>query len=459
MTGLRRPGHAGIPALLGLLPLLLALLLPACTGDTARGSGAFDVAAEVSEVISTVITVEWTVDLSEPDAAYVEFGPEETYGRTAPADLTGEPPYRTVLLGMKPSTEAHYRVVAEAGGETFTSDPGTISTGTAPGGLPEFTAEALGEVEDGYLVTSLFASSPAAVILDRDGDYVWWYEAPSEDFQVSRAHLSADRQHVVFWSVNLYNTPPGDTPQKLIRVSLDGTDVVSRTVEEGHHDFTVMPDDGITYIEYDVQDGVDGDRLIEVSPDGEEREIWSVWEDFDSGGAGGPGTTFAHFNAIDYYEDEDALYVSSLGLECLLKVDRGSGELLWSMGGDESDFVLDGGNTDFFERNHQFERLDDSIVMFVNGSEQTYCSDVREYAYDEDSFEAELVWSYTPDPCVFSFSLGDVARMDSGNTLVTFSAQGQIDEVDENGDLLWRMNAGLGGAVGYATFLRDLYTD
>lgn len=97
------------------------------------------------------------------------------------------------------------------------------------------------------------------------------------------------------------------------------------------------------------------------------------------------------------------------------------------------------------------------MVVFVNGSEQTYCSDVREYSFDDDGGEAELVWSYSPDPCVFSFSLGDVSRLDSGNSLVTFSNQGQIDEVDPDGELLWRLNASLGGAIGYTTFLEDLH--
>lgn len=448
----RRGGVAGT-----LVPLVLAATLPACTGDLTTGSGEFEVEAEVSEVISTVITVEWSVDLAELDAAFVEFGPDEEYGSTAPADLSGDPPYRTALMGMKPATEVHYRVVAEVGDETFSSDPGTITTGAAPSGFPDLSVEFPGEVDDGYLVTSFFALPTAAVIVDRDGDYVWWYEAPSDEFRVSRAHLTPDREHVVFWSLNLDNVPPGDTSQKLIRVSLDGTEMDSRTVEDGHHDFTVMPDGGITYIEYDVEDDVNGDRLIEIDPDGDTREIWSVWEDFESGGAGGPGTTFIHFNAIDYYEDEDAYYVSSLGLECLLKVDRASGELVWTMGGDESDFTFDGGRTDFFERHHQFQRLDDSVVVFVNGSDQTYCSDVREYSFDDAGGEAELVWSYIPDPCVFSFSLGDVTRMDSGNSLVTFSNQGQIDEVDSDGELLWRLNASLGGAIGYTTFLEDLH--
>ena len=77
--------------------------------------------------------------------------------------------------------------------------------------------------------------------------------------------------------------------------------------------------------------------------------------------------------------------------------------------------------------------------------------------YDDDGDEAELIWSYAPSPTVFSFSLGDVSRLENGNTMVTFSNQGQIDEVDASGEVQWRLNASLGGAVGYATFMEDLY--
>jgi len=443
---------------------ILAVSLGACSegvdDDDSQGDGTFEIDAIVSEVIPTVVTVHWSVDLEAIDDAQVEFGPDDSYGRVAPADLSGDAPYETVLLGSKPASDVHFRVVVEAGGETWASEDHVAATGSVPNGFPSMSVEALGEVDDGFVVTSLFAMAPAAVILDRDGDYVWWYEAPSVDFEVVRSQMTADRQHLVFWSVNLSPGSGGgnQVDQELIRVNLDGSQVDTRSAEEGHHDFTVMPDGGITYIEYDALDGEVGDRVVEVSPDGTVTEIWSVWDDFTTGGgAGGPNTTFSHCNAIDYYEDEDAFYVSSLGFEGLFKVDRGSGELLWTMGGDHSDFTLPGGSTDLFDKNHQFHRLDGSLLMFVNGDDQTNCSEAREYAYEGDGGEVELIWSHMPDPCVYTFSLGDVSRLDSGNTLITFSNQGQIEEVDPSGDVLWRLQGSLGGALGYATFLEDLY--
>ena len=453
---MRRVRH---PALLA-VGLALLTTLCACTEGAEEVVGAFEIEATVSEVIPTVVTVTWSVDPDDIDDAYVEFGPDDGYGSLAPVDLSAGSPYEVILLGSKPASDVHFRVVVEDDGELSVSSDHTATTGNVPSDLPEISAETMGEVDDGYIVTSTFAVAPAAVILDRDGEYVWWYEAPAEDFQVGRAHMSADRQYVVFWSVNLSQGPDGGSQadQELIRVSLDGTQVDTLSVPDGHHDFATMPDGGITYIEYDVSDSVEGDRIVEVSPDGTVTEIWSVWDDFEYTGSTGPGTTFSHLNAIDYYPDEDAFYISSLGLGCLLKLDRASGELVWTMSGQYSDFTLSDGSTDLFDRNHQFQRLDDSMLVFVNGDEQTNCSDVREYAYDGDGGEVELIWSYTPDPSVYTFSLGDVSRLDSGNTLVTFSNQGQIDEVDDAGDVVWRLSAELGGALGYATFFEDLYT-
>jgi len=73
-----------------LITLLLLTSLVACTepGDTEVADddddtgviedGDFVIQATVSDVITTVITVEWSVDLDDIDGAYVEFGPDET---------------------------------------------------------------------------------------------------------------------------------------------------------------------------------------------------------------------------------------------------------------------------------------------------------------------------------------------------------------------------------------------
>jgi hypothetical protein len=94
--------------------------------------------------------------------------------------------------------------------------------------------------------------------------------------------------------------------------------------------------------------------------------------------------------------------------------------------------------------------------VFDNGDASRFANQVLEFELDEEMGTAKEVWSYQPETDIFSFSLGDVSRLENGNTLVTFSNQGQIDEVNADGDLVWRLNFELGGATGYLTPLANL---
>jgi hypothetical protein len=59
--------------------------------------------------------------------ARIEFGPDTSYGLTATVDLE-QPNCRTLLLGMTPSTEHHFRIVASGAGSECVSDDFTITT-------------------------------------------------------------------------------------------------------------------------------------------------------------------------------------------------------------------------------------------------------------------------------------------------------------------------------------------
>jgi hypothetical protein len=66
------------------------------------------------------------------------------------------------------------------------------------------------------------------------------------------------------------------------------------------------------------------------------------------------------------------------------------------------------------------------------------------------SATASQVFTYYPDPPLYSYAYGDVSRLPDGSTLVTFSVSGQMDLVDADGELQWRLNALFGGAFGYS---------
>jgi len=451
--------------------LLVPLLLVGChkvgPGDpdsaTSHADDDFDVTVTTVEDIPTVIVVDWSADLVGVTSAWVEFGTDTDYGRTAPTDLSTGAPYRTFILGSKPDTTVHLRVVAQTADTLHTSEDRTITTGPAPAALPNLTVESSGDHWQGWLVTGL-VSDPTSLIIDQDGAYVWWHPietsraAGAGEVVLRRTAMARDGQSILY----NYNDVEGDVDNAIYRVGLDGTDLGETATPYGHHDFVELPDGTITYLAYDPKtvgrDQVLGDSVIEKAPDGTITEIYNVWNHYTYGGSSSdPTESWPHANAIDYLEDEDAYIVGFLTLYTVLKIDRATGHTLWTLGGTQSDFTLDGGTTDLFDTEHQFEWLGDSLLVFINGGMEAGAeSHAIEYKLDDTRHTVTETWSYHPAQTLNCPNLGDVDRLDNGNTLVTFSVAGEIHEVDTHGDPVWTLSSGVGGALSYTLLLEDI---
>ncbi len=481
MTKMRRIGHG--------LIVLAALAATGCGGnsDAAGQAGVspeggaviddhFSVSTALSSVIPTVATVTWSIEgVTSLDEAHIDFGKSSgTYGMTAPAQVDGAGPWQTILIGMKPSTEYHFRITARSGAQSYVSASRTVTTGNVEPKLPtaSVTMNDASKHAQGFMLTTMLAVPPAAVILDSDGDYVWWYlpPTPDRDLELSRARMTADHQWVYMWSVNLLST--GDNPggpgtvgslnQRIIKVRIDGSDEQEVSIPNGHHDFTILPDGTIGYIEYDVRTvdsrTVAGDRLMERKPDGSTTEIYSVWNDFQYDGQPIPeGAGWCHANFLEYHEDENVYYMGSKTFGSILKIDRATGKLLHAFGGTHSDFTVSTGGTTPYEDQHGFQVQGNDLLVFDNGPQQRMSSRSVEYTFDESSKLMTLVWSYTPSPTLFNFSMGNALHLPNGNRLVSFAISGQVDEVDSSSNLVWRLNLGLGGALGYVTWKESLY--
>ncbi len=414
-----------------------------------------------SEAIPTVFTATVDGEASGLDGAWVEYGLGGEFGLQAPLDLDAELPWEVELLGMKPGVEYQARIAVELDGESFSGRAHTVTTGLAPADLPNLVLErGEGESFEGFLVTSVVGNSTAAVILDQDGDYVWWSQPDGLDM-VGRTVLSRDRSELISMELN----PNGDQAGAFARISLDGTQEAVQGVDWMHHDFHEHEDGTIAFLAKDPQSvggaTVKGASIQELGPDGEITTVWSIWDDpdripYDEAGGQMAGE-WPHANALAYLPDEDAYLIGFLFLDAIARVDRASGTLDWVMGGAYSDFTTASGSTDLFERTHHMNWLDGNLLVFVNGSAQGGESYALEVAVDEDRFEVEPVWEYWADPAMSCVSLGDVDRLDSGNTLITYSYNGVIQEVTEQGELVWSLSASAGGVITYVTPVEDLY--
>jgi hypothetical protein len=452
------------------LPLLLSAWLLGCPTEEQIPLLDADVELEPSETVPTVMTVRWPVGYADRDGQHVEFGIADREPRMVAPAQVHDGVATAVLLGMKPATAYALRVAEAVDGDVVRSAPYEFSTGSPPADLPELTVEVLGpETQQGFIVTSLIADTSTVVVIDPDGDYVWWHQLPPvagegwDDHDVPKALLTRDRRAIVYQV--LTGTMVGDDPsveRLLVQVSLDGDQGDTTSVPGAHHDFTELPDGTLALLVEDdrmVDDlRVDGDKLAELSPDGTLTDVWSVWDcaEFDPGAEYDPGTGWSHANAVEYVPATDSYLVSLRNFDAIYEVDRTSGDLLRVFGGEDSDYHLTDGSTDLFDRQHQVVALTDSLLVFDNRLPEVG-SRVVEYRFHDDSGGAELLWEHTADPPLFSIGFGDVRRLASGNTLIDWSGAGQIDEVEPGGDVVWSLHTEPGVGLGYMHHVESLY--
>jgi hypothetical protein len=434
----------------------LPLLFLAACGPIAQ----LDLELVQSEVIPTVFSATLDGEASGLEAVWIEYGLDGAYDLRAPIDHEAALPWGVELLGMKPGQDYQARTAVQIDGEVHTGSAHTITTGMVPAAYPDLSLErGEGESFAGYLVTSVVGHPASPVILDQDGDYVWWYESGVET--AGRSVLSRDGGAMLSLELN----SNGDQAGALYRIALDGSAVESTPLDWAHHDFYEHQDGRVAYLAHDPLeiDGVDvtGDRIMELLPDGSTQEIWSCWDSEDQipydAGQGGPRGEWPHANALEYLPEEDAYLVSFLYLDAIARIDRATGTVDWVMGGEHSEFELVDGGTDIFERTHGMHWLEDSLLVFVNGDAQGGVSRPLELSVDEEAMLVEPRWEYWSDPSMSCVSLGDVARLDSGDTLVTYSYSGQLQQVSPAGEPVWSLSASAGGVIGYTTPVADLY--
>ena len=121
-----------------------------------------------------------------------------------------------------------------------------------------------------------------------------------------------------------------------------------------------------------------GDRILQAPEGAGEDEAVEAFSYFD---AHEPEVTCEHFfaeayntGALDWVHanslmtdaSEDAWFVMSKNMDALHKVDRATGEVLWQMGGADSDFTFEGQGG--WSHAHMSQIWDGGMMVFDNGS-------------------------------------------------------------------------------------------
>lgn len=407
------------------------------TSTTGDGECVITIEDALSPMIATVGIVTFSASNISIEKAEIEFtrasgGP--TY--VAPVDLN-EPDYRTLLLGMKDETDYEYRVILNDG--ECVSPTRTITTGPIANSLPTIAKNRpLPEAAaPGFIVTSSgigsLGDTAPAFIIDHEGDIVWWASAPTS---CSRAKMDWEGKHMVMMTLNVRYSTTGGVVR---RVSMDGLTVEDKLagLSGGHHDFTVTPGGNIVAIVH--QNSCSG--IVERAPDGKVTSIVSdVRELYQPVGD-------CHPNSIHYHPEDESFTISDRNPDLFVKISR-TGELEWQLGGANPIASLHYQGT--WAVNHGHHLLPNGNFLFFNNGDAASQSPVIEVELTEP--EATVVWSYTSE--YSSPTLGDVQRLPNGNTLITYSNAGVIQEVNGDQELVQQFGM---PSLGYAEHRPSLY--
>ena len=152
---------------------------------------------------------------------------------------------------------------------------------------------------------------------------------------------------------------------------------------------------------------------------------------------GFPPFDLAHPNSIDV--DDDGNYIVSWrNMGEVTAFNPQSGDIVWRLGGTHSMFQFVNDPLGGFSGQHCVRMVGhDRVLVYDNGLRHNPpLTRGVEYQLDRVAGTATLVWEFRHPRGLFNGFTGCAQRLTNGNTLVTFSAEGTITEVNPVGNIV-----------------------
>lgn len=416
-------------------------VVPPPPPPTPPGTGECTITAsgEISSKINTVGIVTFTTDATVTSAKieFTNMAGGDTL--TAPVDLEAQN-YRTLLLGMKPSATYSYKVIVN---DSCTSAEGTLTTGIPPAGtVPRITQTGSGALK-GFYIVSIYAGGKPSVILDQDGDIVWYGGGVSGQDGTSRSKMDWDSKYMYSIAANPF--PGNGSIRKVSMDGLEDTTMVAGT-DFRHHDIAALPGGTMTFLAHQSAQNPTCSRIVEVSPGGQAKEIVANIDTLYA-----PGSD-CHPNSIHYQVEDGTYTISDRQANLYVKISR-AGELVWQLGGaNPKGASFSGAGTWSVNHGHHYFTQDGATHMLVfNNGMGAGGSNVFEFILDEQAMTANKIWTLPVDTTTV---MGEVQRLPNDHTMVALTTKGVVREYD--GDTMVN-EFGTGGQVGYVDYRPTLY--
>ena len=427
--------------------------------------------------------VSWQTE--EPGASWIEYGLEELTHRTPTQPATTQ--HRIPVLGLKADRTYRFRAVTETATGVLESEvieAETLGpTGLGPIEITDYDPSRVHSASAHFAVATRTSTSTFALIIDREGDIVWFVEGPPQSaIQVPK--IARDGRSLI-WAE--WDRDKQIDIGRVVKMSLDGETLETTRAPFAHHDFVEHADGTVGFLSVDIRDLGNprlalSDVILETTAGETEDRTETVFSFFDDYGHPfwrpcGHATGLAdewglegadewtHANSLMFDDNDDAYFVHARFLDALLKIDRATGEVIWQLGGEHGDFTLPNGDPAFVDtyapelwsHGHMSHIWDDGFILFDNGDHRSpQVSRVAEYRFDVDNATVEEVWSYSDGR--FMKFLSDAQKLDNGNVFIVSTPYTEMSEILTDGTVVWRAELADDEAYfGRAAYLADLY--
>src|SRR5215212_7013684 len=303
------------------------------------------------------------------------------------------------------------------------------------------------------------AAQGGSMILDDRGQVVWFRP------------LRETQGRAMNFGVQTYRGEPvltwGETPGEYVIFDSSYREIARLRAGNGyggdHHEFLISPQDTalITIYNSVPQDltsvgGSEGGRAwqgIVQELDIESGKVLFEWRSIDHVALEETyvearedhysGIDYFHINSIDVDHD-DNLLISARKTSAVYKIDRNTGEVIWRLGGKESDFEMGEGTRFAFQ--HDARRLRDGTISIFDNGDTIFHNGLPKAVEesrviildpDERKMRASLVREYTHPEGQYADAAGNAQVLPNGNVFVGWGRALAISEFSRDGELLF----------------------